>query len=426
LQLATLSLIACVLGSASAFAGDPEPCPYTVTEAGQPAVCGVPWSNKHLHPHALNDLGHWVGWRFRCPPQDDTRRMALRWTPETGVVALSEPPQTLETFAYGINNSGVIVGYRAGYTGGQLHGDWACVWFPDGRFVEIAPLGGSGRSYAFGVSNSNVVVGTRRASGTSVLWYAFIWQNGKIIDLDPTAYGLPSNASANARDVSDSGYAVGQFGDDSTGTGRAFRWKDGAVEILQPLPGAVTSDARAVTNNGDAVGNSQFMPGADFFYRAVIWGTDGIPVELPGLPGYGSWTCTAVNDAGVILGRMWRPDPGLPELDVVWLDGVPYAIRPLIDSPSATQFSQPAALNQLGQIVGRGPVPPVSGTGAWILTLTGSIADLDGDCEVNGSDLAIVLGAWGVVADAPATADINGDGMVDGSDLAIILGHWTG
>lgn len=50
--------------------------------------------------------------------------------------------------------------------------------------------------------------------------------------------------------------------------------------------------------------------------------------------------------------------------------------------------------------------------------------DLNGDGLVNGADLAIVLGNWGLCAGCPA--DINGDGVVDGADLAIVLGNWTG
>jgi hypothetical protein len=52
------------------------------------------------------------------------------------------------------------------------------------------------------------------------------------------------------------------------------------------------------------------------------------------------------------------------------------------------------------------------------------IGDLNGDGVVNGSDLAVQLGAWGACP-APCASDLNGDGNVDGSDLATLLGHWT-
>lgn len=50
------------------------------------------------------------------------------------------------------------------------------------------------------------------------------------------------------------------------------------------------------------------------------------------------------------------------------------------------------------------------------------IADLDADDMVDGSDLNILLGAWGT--DDPC-ADLNEDGLVDGGDLNILLGEWS-
>jgi hypothetical protein len=45
--------------------------------------------------------------------------------------------------------------------------------------------------------------------------------------------------------------------------------------------------------------------------------------------------------------------------------------------------------------------------------------DLDGDGSVGGSDIAMILGAWGT-----PDADIDGNGTTGGSDLALVLGSW--
>ncbi|MBL9118719.1 MAG: hypothetical protein JNL80_02250 [Phycisphaerae bacterium] len=50
------------------------------------------------------------------------------------------------------------------------------------------------------------------------------------------------------------------------------------------------------------------------------------------------------------------------------------------------------------------------------------IAPPEGDCRVNASDLAVLLGAWGPCRGCEA--DLNGDGQVNASDLAILLGAW--
>jgi 1,4-alpha-glucan branching enzyme len=46
--------------------------------------------------------------------------------------------------------------------------------------------------------------------------------------------------------------------------------------------------------------------------------------------------------------------------------------------------------------------------------------DLNGDWNVNGTDLGIVLAQWG----GDGSADVNDDGNVDGQDLGAILGEW--
>ena len=50
-------------------------------------------------------------------------------------------------------------------------------------------------------------------------------------------------------------------------------------------------------------------------------------------------------------------------------------------------------------------------------------SDLNGDGIVNGIDLAILLGQWGLCK-TPCSGDLNGSGDVDGFDLAMLLGNW--
>lgn len=54
---------------------------------------------------------------------------------------------------------------------------------------------------------------------------------------------------------------------------------------------------------------------------------------------------------------------------------------------------------------------------------TDPLGDLNGDGIVNGADLGLLLGSWGVCAGCPA--DLNGDGIVNGADLGLMLGAWT-
>lgn len=53
-------------------------------------------------------------------------------------------------------------------------------------------------------------------------------------------------------------------------------------------------------------------------------------------------------------------------------------------------------------------------------------SDLDGDCQIAASDIAILLGWWGApgLNGSGAYADLDQDGLVGASDLAVLLGAW--
>lgn len=53
--------------------------------------------------------------------------------------------------------------------------------------------------------------------------------------------------------------------------------------------------------------------------------------------------------------------------------------------------------------------------------------DIEGDGNVDGADLGLLLGAWGpCVVCSNCPADMTGDCVVDGADLGVVLGAWTG
>ncbi|MEC9233275.1 MAG: hypothetical protein VX403_05140, partial [Planctomycetota bacterium] len=51
--------------------------------------------------------------------------------------------------------------------------------------------------------------------------------------------------------------------------------------------------------------------------------------------------------------------------------------------------------------------------------------DLDGDGQVGGADLTLLLSAWGCVGE-DCTADLDGSGDVGGADLTLLLSAWGG
>jgi hypothetical protein len=51
-------------------------------------------------------------------------------------------------------------------------------------------------------------------------------------------------------------------------------------------------------------------------------------------------------------------------------------------------------------------------------------ADFNGDGEINGADLGMIIAAWGPCGSSTCPADITGDGTVDGADLGLFLNYW--
>ena len=58
---------------------------------------------------------------------------------------------------------------------------------------------------------------------------------------------------------------------------------------------------------------------------------------------------------------------------------------------------------------------------SWFVDLPVIFGDIDGSGAVNGADLGLLLGGWGV----PGPGDLNNDGNVNGADLGLLLGSWT-
>lgn len=68
-----------------------------------------------------------------------------------------------------------------------------------------------------------------------------------------------------------------------------------------------------------------------------------------------------------------------------------------------------------------------TGSGTLTLALTNTTpcappcpADINGDGQVNGADLGLLIGNWG----GSGTGDLNNDGLVNGADLGILIGNW--
>ena len=128
--------------------------------------------------------------------------------------------------AWGINASGEVVGLSNTADGATSH---ATLW-SGSEIIDLGSLAGSGAfSEALKINDAGQIVG--RSTITVGGQRATLWEDGQIHDLG-TVQGL---RFSRANDINASGLIVGTASQFEGFSGRAFRWRDGAIADLNDL-----------------------------------------------------------------------------------------------------------------------------------------------------------------------------------------------
>jgi probable HAF family extracellular repeat protein len=143
-----------------------------------------------------------------------------------------------------------------------------------------------------------------------------LWRNGRATDLG-TLGGDDTSSPLNQRELNEQGQVVGSS-ETVDGQRHAFLWEDGDMTDLGTLGGA-RSDASGINNRGQVVGSS--LPATGAGTHAVLW-QDGEMYDLQELlPGAISSRAQTIGDNGLIYGNASFPadDGGVQERTVFWL-----------------------------------------------------------------------------------------------------------
>jgi probable HAF family extracellular repeat protein len=212
----------------------------------------------------VNDRGHVVGWAetpVHDPTCDSTQVLQFRavvWDPANHRIHQLRPlPGDSASAATAINDEDQVVGIsgRCDIAVGRFSARRAVLW-DHGHVIDIGGLGGVAWNTAMAINNEGVVVGFADTTGDqsgAPNFHAFIWtREAGIKDLKT----LSGDILSEALDINNQGQVVGiSIGANGT---RAFIWQNGKMTNLQSLlrPGYpnVLESAQGINDEGQITG----------------------------------------------------------------------------------------------------------------------------------------------------------------------------
>jgi probable HAF family extracellular repeat protein len=227
---------------------------------------------------AINELGQIVG-----SAVFGSSRHAFSWQSGTPI-DLGALPGYVRSAALAVNDVGQVVGFSAD---SRLLDVRATLW-QNGTIIDLDPTGSSSRAIAVNDAGQVLVDG---GSG------AFIWQNGIRTDLGSLGGGFTQASAMNTV-----GQVVG------VSNGHAFLWHDGAMTDLGLVAGGNFSVAPTVNDLGQVAGT--VLEGSiesGFLGRTFLW-QNGVRTELMRLDGGTQSQVVGINNGGQVVG--WSDGAG--------------------------------------------------------------------------------------------------------------------
>lgn len=249
---------------------------------------------------------------------------------------LPRPDGFRNAFAYSVNDRGNAVGWSNTTLNpvdstSTVH----ATFFTKDRAVDLGTLGGL-RSRAYAINDRDVIVGVSSLKDNRQC--AFRYANGKMACLEP----LPGETYSVAFDINRAGVIVGGFGTASTSAKpvvHAVVWRGDKAQDLGTLSGEGDSIAYAINNRDDVVGVSDLALEDEAFLYA-----DGRMTDL-GIAGH----AFAINDQRQIVGTLTPSERGLPR-GFLWENGAVKDINTLIPA-NTYRIDAAYRINDLGQIL---------------------------------------------------------------------------
>ena len=286
----------------------------------------------------INDVGVVVGYRYTAV---FSAEFAEVWRDGAATDLPGVGGNRAEARA--INNRGTIVGTARGLARVNLRLAWRAVQWVNGTVSVLPDLGGT-YTEAAGVNNHGQIVGTSDTTGSNSLvgrgtHHAVTWYRGQLTDLGTLGGKSSVGFAINERGV------VAGASYTSTGNVHAAMWDQGVAVDLPPV-GAGWNVGYAINESGTVVGFSEKVAGTPYTH-AVAW-IRGRAVDLGTLGGaFVQSQATGINNEGIIVGVSYSADFSQQHA-VEWIDGR------IIDLgfPAGETLSVANGINDNGTVVG--------------------------------------------------------------------------
>ena len=300
---------------------------------------------------------------------------------------LGTAPGTILSRGNSLNDLGVACG-TSDYDG------YFATLFSKGQAIQLSTLVAGDHSWAQGIDNSGVIVGYEQVNDTGPS-HALVWNNGNLQDI--TAWSLfPGGATATLIGKK-TGVVVG-VGITSNGNGHMFLYADGQTVDLGPsttpatpvaindsgeilvnyqintssnvpaiyfngtftllnAPANATVTAYGINDNGVVAGGIYYKTNTLAPHAGLY--SNGAWTDLGMLAGAGRGTVAwSINSAGQVLGMaaynpVYKPDIGIRTVPCILRNGVWVDLNTLIPTNSTfyRALSRPVAINDAGQIL---------------------------------------------------------------------------
>jgi probable HAF family extracellular repeat protein len=254
------------------------------------------------------------------------------------------------SLATGINSVGQITGRSTIPGETEFH----AFVFTGGAMIDIhsAALFPAG-TYAFGINKFGQVAGQGLVDSST--FHAFLYTGGRMFDLGT----FPGGFQAAAYAINDAGQLVGT----SEGTiaiskktvqsfAHAFLYENGKMLDLGVPAGATSSDARAINGNGQIVGDGYFSDGG----HAALY-SNGVWTDLGKFAGSSGTYATGINLSGQIVATAFFPvqsyHPFIPGKHVALIvsNGGLVDLNTRVAANSGFKLTDAVAINDSGEVL---------------------------------------------------------------------------